>query len=246
MSASFVVGPDAPPVAPERSFRSAGCGPGCRVVSALRAGVFGRSDLLLHDPGAHEAYGRHQAGGSDSAVVRTGRLSIDMANVTVLVGGRAVIPTPTEARVLFALAQRLGSLVPHAELAVAVWGLGILEEPETSWRHSVRVNMVRLRRRLYPLSGLISTVPNFGYRLERLAADAPVPVASDNYFLRSERWSREYDACRACGLTDLPHDAQGYCSSCYETRAVRLGRGRSASQYALAARATLRTPREEP
>lgn len=235
----------ADPIA-ERAFKSAGCGQGCRVVSALLVGVFGRSDLLLHDPAAHEAYGRHQAGAAATAIVRTGRLLVDIDDARVVVDGRPVMPTATEARVLFALAQRLGRLVPYTELAVAVWGMSILNQPESSWRHSVRVHMVRLRRRLYPLSGLISTVPHFGYRLEHLAEDAPVPSPSDNYFLRSERWSREHDACRACHLTDLPHDAQGYCASCYELRAPRPRRGRGALRPPLAAGATLRTPREEP
>jgi hypothetical protein len=35
------------------------------------------------------------------------------------------------------------------------------------------------------------------------------------------RWSRQWDACRVCGLSDKRHDGQGLCSRCWRTnRAV--------------------------
>lgn len=218
----------ADPIA-ERAFRGAGCGQGCRVVSALLVGVFGRSDLLLHDPSAHEAYGRHQAGGDDGPLVRTGLLTVDVDGVSVLVDARPVYPTPTEMRLLLALAGRVGRMVPHAELTIAVWGLGAVAVPAPTYQHCLRVNMARLRRRLYPLGGLISTVPMFGYRLESLPAGANARFEPATGRRPSERWSRHADACRACGLDDLPHQGVGYCASCYEHRAVRPGRGRTAA-----------------
>ena len=179
---------------PERSFKSAGCGEGCRVVSALLVGVFGRSDLLLHDPEAHEAFGRRQAGADTVAPVRTGRLSVDIDDATVLVSGRPVGVTTNEARVLFTLARRVGRLVPHPDLAAAVWGLAILEERQPSYCHAVRVIMARLRRRIHPLEGMISTVPGFGYRLEQLPELAPPPPSAANQRFRSDRWARIADA----------------------------------------------------
>ena len=211
---------------PERSFRSAGCGEGCRVVSALLVGVFGRSDLLLHDPEQHERFGRRQAGADTDAPVRTGWLTVDIDDATILVSGRPVVVTATEARLLFTLARRVGRLVQHPELAVAVWGLGILEEPEPYYRHAVRVNMARLRRRIHPLEGMISTVPAFGYRLELLPESAPPPPSAANQPLRSDRWARIADACVVCGRSDLPHQAHGRCTSCYQHHGVRPGRGR--------------------
>lgn len=29
------------------------------------------------------------------------------------------------------------------------------------------------------------------------------------------RWSYEHDCCRHCGRTDRPHEAKGFCTSCY-------------------------------
>jgi DNA-binding winged helix-turn-helix (wHTH) protein len=229
------------PAGAERDFRRPGCGDGCRVLACLIPGTFGRSEVLLHDPDDHEAYGRRSVvGAEDAPPVETGGLVVDLGNATVLVDGRAVAPTPTEARLLFVLARRVGRLASHAELALGAWGLAVFEAPDASYRHALRVNMTRLRKRIHPLGGLISTVPTFGYRLEALAAGAPPPDAGANYFLRTADWALRWEACRACGLTDLPHEAYGYCSSCYGTRSVRPRRGVGAAIHARAAQAASR------
>jgi DNA-binding winged helix-turn-helix (wHTH) protein len=221
--------------ASERSFRGEGCDERCRVVKALLPGIFGRSELLVHDPIAHEEFGRRGATGlPPGGVIRTGGVEIDLGRAVVTVDGRQVVPTGTELRLLVALALRAGRVMSPDELAAAIWGTAILSTPLSAYLHALRVNVTRLRNRLFPWRGLIVCVYAVGYRLEMLAADAELPAipASNKRSLPPDRWSIAWDACRACGLVDLPHAGNGYCSSCQETRTVRPNRGRTAGYLA--------------
>lgn len=224
--------PTAPPS--ERDFRGPGCDDGCVMVEALLPGRFGRSELLVHDPGAHERHGRRQMGDPD-LLVATGPLVLDVEGAGVTVDGRAVYPTAVELRLLFALAARLGRTVPSARLAAAVWGEAIIEEPSSAYLHALRVNMTRLRSRLHPAGGMIATALGVGYRLQDVARGEPAPAPSTTHANSIDGWSMRWAACRVCGLTDLPHEGRGYCTSCYGRGTPRPHRGRTGALMSTAA-----------
>ncbi|HEY5420168.1 MAG TPA: winged helix-turn-helix domain-containing protein [Marmoricola sp.] len=235
----------APPWLHGRRIDGPGCGDGCIAASMIVAGHLVRADVEVHDPAAHEAYGRRLAQ-PEEAPVRTGGLAVDIGGSTVMLDGRLIAPTMTELRILFVLARRVGRVATHAELAAGTWGFGTLDQPLETYRHALRVNMTRLRRRLRPHGGLISTVPELGYRLEALPIGSAAPTPSDNYHLRIDGWATDWDRCRGCGLTDLPYAYSGYCVSCVEHRAPRARRGAVADWHAQAARIALATRPEGP
>lgn len=208
------------------------------MVRALVPGVFGRSDLLLHDVRAHERYGRLQAGGGAPLLV-TGPLQLDLDGCGVTVDGTAVRLAAVELRLLFALAVRPGHWTRTDDLAVSVWGRSILDEPPSSYRHTTRVTMARLRKRLYPAGGLISTFPGVGYRLEVIDPGVSAPSGEANYWLRVDGWAVNWDACRVCGLIDLPHAGGGCCTSCQGRTTPRPHRGRVAAHQATRAQRAL-------
>jgi DNA-binding response OmpR family regulator len=92
-----------------------------------------------------------------------GPLAIDLARRTVTVSGQTIETTPTEYRLLCALAERADSVVPVKELAEAVWG-----EHDPSLDASLGVHLRRLRAKLKstpaPSPALVA-VRGFGYRL---------------------------------------------------------------------------------
>ena len=235
------------PIPDERTFRLSSCGDRCIVVNALVPGQFGRSELLLHDPDTHEQYGRRLATG-DEGIIRTGRLAVDLGRASVTVDNRDVLCSGAQYRMLTALASECGRLLDHARLAEAVWGPTIFCEPEPVYRHALRVAIARLRRQVFPAGGMISTVISLGYRLERVEIGADPPSAEQNYFLRTGRWALDWDACRICGLTDLPHNGQGSCTSCHGRSAPRPRRGIVARHHVLLAQraAPLATTTETP
>ena len=230
----------APPWLRGRRLDGPGCGDGCIAATMIVALHLFRAEVEIHDPAAHEAYGR-RLGQPEEAPVLTGALGVDVGNSTVTLDGRPVAPTMTELRILFTLARRVGQTATHAQLATGTWGYGTLETPVETYRHALRVNMARLRRRLHPHGGLISTVPQLGYRLEALPIGTAAPTPSDNYYLRIDGWATNWDRCRGCGLTDLPHAYGGYCVSCVEHRAPRARRGAVAGWHGQAARIALAT-----
>jgi two-component system KDP operon response regulator KdpE len=96
------------------------------------------------------------------AVVRSGRLEIDLARSLVTWDGEPVALTPTELRLLDVLLAHRGKLVTREKLLQAVWG---------SRRHSdltrLRVFVLHLRRKLHDDAArprLIFTEPGLGYR----------------------------------------------------------------------------------
>jgi hypothetical protein len=102
-----------------------GCGVDCRVLRALLPGQFGRSDILLHDPGAHEDFGRRSAGWRPDAtdVFATGRLTVDLLRWEASVDGVLVHLSPTELKLLRALAARAGAVVTAPDLYREIWGV---------------------------------------------------------------------------------------------------------------------------
>jgi hypothetical protein len=212
-----------PPLVPERTFRGSGCDARCQVVRALVPGVFGRSDLLLHDARAHEEYGALQAhlehGGPQPSVARTGGLAVDLERLLASVDGRPLELTGTELRLLVLLARRLDSVVTHDELAYVIWGPGVLELPRPTWTHPLVTHVSRLRRRLYPWHALIRTVIGVGYRLASLAPDGPPPpYLPANQKQPRHRWAIDWDHCRSCGTTTVPHGGRGDCQRCADRR----------------------------
>lgn len=206
-------------LAPERDFRGPGCGPDCRAIRALLPGQFGRSELMLHDPVAHEEFGRRSAGfrpdGTD--VFATGRLTIDLLAWEVAVDGAPVRLTPTAHRVLRALACRAGTVVTKEALLREVWGEEYADPAFALGNgHMVRVAMARLRQGLGPSETLIRTIVGIGYRLEviEVGRDLPAQPRNPSWNKRLTNWARQWSQCRDCGTVTRPHASHGYCGHC--------------------------------
>lgn len=80
-------------------------------------------------------------------------------------GDRWVSLPPVEARLTSALLGRFGAVVSRDALARSGWPDG------APGRNALDVHMLRLRRRLSPLSLAIRTVRSRGYLLERASSD---------------------------------------------------------------------------
>ena len=89
-------------------------------------------------------------------------LRLDPAAHEVSTGARTVSLTPTEFRLLAALAARPGDTVSRRELVRAAWPDGAIVHDNT-----LDVYLARLRRKLRELSAqaAITTVHGVGYRL---------------------------------------------------------------------------------
>jgi DNA-binding response OmpR family regulator len=81
-------------------------------------------------------------------------------------GERWVSLPPVEARLTAALLDRFGAVVSRETLARAGWPTG------APGRNALDVHMLRLRRRLSPLTLAIRTVRSRGYLLEREGTEA--------------------------------------------------------------------------
>ncbi len=91
-----------------------------------------------------------------------GNLRMEQARRRVQVGEREIEITPTEFRLLFALAKASGQVVSRSDLAAAAWGH---EEPSDG--RSIDAHLSRLRSKLTEASAdvHISSVRGEGYRL---------------------------------------------------------------------------------
>jgi len=99
----------------------------------------------------------------EKAVQRIGELVIDEARCQATLGGETLQLTPTEYRLLCALATRPDEVLSRQELAEGVWGYY-----DTGVGCSLEVHMRRLRAKLDAGGGSapgIVTVRGFGYRL---------------------------------------------------------------------------------
>jgi two-component system, OmpR family, KDP operon response regulator KdpE len=106
---------------------------------------------------------RRSAEGSSSPVVAVGDLQIDLADRSVVRGGRDVHMTPIEFDLLKVLAQHRGKLVTHRQLLREVWGPGYQDE-----LHYLRVHIAHIRAKIEPDPSrprFLVTDPGVGYRL---------------------------------------------------------------------------------
>lgn len=106
---------------------------------------------------------RRQGQGAESPTLALGKVTVDLAAKCATGPEGPIRLSPTEWRLLEALARRAGRLVPQRELLAAVWGPG--HETEAEY---LRVYMGRLRKKLeedpaHPVHLL--TEPGMGCRL---------------------------------------------------------------------------------
>lgn len=103
---------------------------------------------------------------------------LDLENGLVLVDGRALPLTPTEARVMRALAARQGRPYPVRELVETVWGRSYPSSGDTD---ILRANIYRLRRKLEAdprRPQLLRFFPGQGWVLGQPAVVQAVPRAA--------------------------------------------------------------------
>lgn len=103
----------------------------------------------------------------DSVTYRLGDLEIDLARHSVTVAGQRIALTPTEFRLLIALARRSGRTVLHEELVAEVWGV-----PGSHRHKMLRLYVSYLRRKLEAgrkRPPLVVSHRGIGYRLAHSA-----------------------------------------------------------------------------
>lgn len=106
-----------------------------------------------------------------------GTLAIDRARCAATVDGEAVHLTPTEYRLLCALADQPNRVVPSTELAHGVWGIH-----DRGIGRSLQVHMRRMRAKLNATAGrppALVAVRGFGYQLVWEDATTAVVRRSD-------------------------------------------------------------------
>jgi DNA-binding response OmpR family regulator len=103
------------------------------------------------------------AGGSSPRHQRIGGLVVDRARREARIGDRPLPLTPTEYRLLCALASRPDEVVDRDELARLIWG-----QHDAATDEALAVHMRRLRAKLdleAPSGPVLTTLRGFGYRL---------------------------------------------------------------------------------
>jgi len=105
----------------------------------------------------------HQPSGSSASGSTVGGIALDPTQLTVSGGGAIRSLTPTEFRLLAALAGRVGKAVSRLELLRTAWPHGAIVQDNT-----LDVYIARLRRKLreLPEAPGITTVHGLGYRLQ--------------------------------------------------------------------------------
>jgi two-component system KDP operon response regulator KdpE len=136
-------------------------------IEALDAGAddyvtkpFGMDELLAR---VRAAARRGVMGVETIPVVQTADFALDFANYHATRSEQDIRLTPTEWRLLAALAGKPGHLVTHSELLRAAWGPSYGRES-----NYLRVYANQLRRKLEPDPGhprYLITEPGIGYRL---------------------------------------------------------------------------------
>ena len=135
-----------------------------RKVEALAAGA---DDYVTKPFGPRELVARLEAvmrrarpEGSEPVIAADG-LEIDLGARTVKRDGEPVHLTPTEFKLLRALAQNRGRLMTHRKLLVEVWGVEYEDDLQV-----LRAHVANLRRKIEPPDGpkYVTTDPGVGYR----------------------------------------------------------------------------------
>ncbi|MBI3969145.1 MAG: response regulator transcription factor [Chloroflexi bacterium] len=124
-----------------------------RVGAALRRSAVHRTAASRNVTGSAEISGPN----------RIGSLRIDQARCRVTLGGRGLHLTPTEYRLLCALASRPNEVLSREELAQGVWGYH-----DFGTERTLDVHMRRLRAKLSAEGAAapsLITVRGFGYKL---------------------------------------------------------------------------------
>ncbi len=102
----------------------------------------------------------NSAAGAPSDTIRIGAISIDRGTHRVTVADEEIELTPTEFKLLLALAERRGRVQARTLLLQHVWDAA----PDIQTR-TVDMHVQRLRTKLGPAGDLIETVRGFGYRI---------------------------------------------------------------------------------
>ena len=121
---------------------------------------FGMAELLAR---ARSALRRQARGSAGEPVVRAGRLTIDLAQRHVTVGGERVQLSPKEYRLLQVLAQHAGNVVTHHYLLKEVWGVTHLDDA-----HYLRIFIRKVRKKIEKdptRPEILMTELGVGYRL---------------------------------------------------------------------------------
>lgn len=130
----------------------------------------GATDYVTKPFGAGELLARIRAGlrrarskPEEETSFRFGELEVDLLRETVLLAGRALPMTPTEYKLMRALARARGTVLTHRQLLEAAWGPDSVKE-----LHYLRVYVARLRSKLESDPArprYVITEPNIGYRM---------------------------------------------------------------------------------
>jgi DNA-binding response OmpR family regulator len=96
-----------------------------------------------------------------SDVIRRGKLTIDLARREVNCGGKAIVLTATEFRLLQYLADHPGRVFSRSQLIDGALGPDVSVVDRT-----IDVHITGLRRKLGDCSDWIETVRGFGYRFK--------------------------------------------------------------------------------
>lgn len=121
---------------------------------------FGMAELLAR---ARAAIRRQSRGRGGEHLVKAGRLTIDLAARSVLIGSERIQLSPKEYRLLQTLAQHAGNVVTHQQLLKDVWGIRHQHRA-----HYLRIFVRKLRQKIEEdptQPRILMTELGVGYRL---------------------------------------------------------------------------------
>lgn len=96
------------------------------------------------------------------AVITIGELTLNAITRRTEISGEDILLTPKEFAILLCLVQNAGDEVQSEELYRTAWG-----KPMAENANAVRVNVSRLRDKIWPSGLRIETVRGVGYRLKK-------------------------------------------------------------------------------
>jgi two-component system KDP operon response regulator KdpE len=132
---------------------------------------FGMAELLAR---AKAALRRRIRGATGESLLAIDRLRIDFAAREVTVGGKRLVLTPKEYRLLQVLAQHIGKVVTHQNLLKEVWGQSHVHDT-----HYLRIFVRKLRRKIESdptRPRILLTELGVGYRMALPADTQAVPL----------------------------------------------------------------------